>query len=257
MLTLLSPAKSLDFETPSPTGKATQPQLLDDSSVLVEAMRDFTAKELSSLMKISGRLGALNFRRFEAWSLPFTKDNAKQAIVAFQGDVYVGMDAGSFSTEEFAFAQKHVRILSGLYGVLRPLDLIQPYRLEMGTRLENDRGKNLYEFWGDRITDRLNRDLRSQKSGVVVNLASVEYFKSVNVDKLDADIVSPVFRDERNGTYKIISFYAKKARGMMTGWMVRNGIDDPKKLKGFDVAGYRYSEEMSEPGKPTFIRDEK
>ena len=220
MLTLLSPAKTLDFETPPVSGISTQPALLDHAEVLVEEIRDLSAADLSNLMSISDRLGALNHRRFAEWQTPFDKTNAKQAVLAFKGDVYQGMDAESFSTDDFRFAQKHVRILSGLYGVLRPMDLIQPYRLEMGTRFQNERGRNLYEFWGDHITNELNRQLKAIKSGTVVNLASNEYYNSVNESALNADVVTPVFKDLKNGTFKVISFYAKKARGVMTAWMM-------------------------------------
>ncbi|MGA7305881.1 MAG: peroxide stress protein YaaA, partial [Rhodothermales bacterium] len=254
---LLSPAKTLDFKRPAPTTSATKPAMLERSEVLVDTLRDFSARRLSSLMNISPQLGALNRERFGNWHTPFTKDNAKQALFAFKGDVYVGLDAESLSEEDLKYAQKHVRILSGLYGALRPLDLIQPYRLEMGTKLKNVRGKDLYQFWGDDIVEALNRQLKSLKSSTVVNLASVEYFKSVNTDALKAEVVSPVFLDLKNGTYKIISFYAKKARGFMSAWIVRNRIEDPKKLRKFDVAGYRYSAELSEPGKPAFVRDQK
>ncbi len=254
MLTVLSPAKTLDFDTPAVTNTSTQPALLEDSEVLVDELRTLSPAKISALMSVSDKLGVLNRNRFKNWHTPFTRDNAKQAVLAFKGDVYRGLDAESFSADEFKFAQKHVRILSGLYGVLRPLDLMQPYRLEMGTRFANERGKDLYAFWGDRITAALNKQLKALKTNTLVNLASVEYFKSVNEDALKADIIAPVFLDEKNGTFKIISFHAKKARGLMTGWIVRNQIDDPKKLKKFDVAGYRYSADMSEPGKPTFLR---
>lgn len=254
MLTVLSPAKTLDFDTPPVTGTSTQPALLEESAVLVEELRALSPAKISALMSVSDKLGVLNRNRFRNWQTPFTPENAKQAVLAFKGDVYRGLDAESFSADEFRFAQKHVRILSGLYGVLRPLDLMQPYRLEMGTRFTNERGKDLYAFWGDRITKTLNKQLKALKSDTLVNLASVEYFKSVDEDALKADIVAPVFLDEKNGKYKIISFHAKKARGLMTGWIVRNQIDDPKKLNKFNVAGYRYSADMSEPGKPTFLR---
>jgi hypothetical protein len=231
--------------------------MLDQAQILVDEIRDLSAVDLSKLMSISERLGSLSHRRFAEWSTPFDKTNAKQAVLAFKGDVYVGLDADSFSDADFKFAQKHLRILSGLYGVLRPLDLIQPYRLEMGTRFENERGPNLYEFWGDRITDDLNNQLKSLKSKTVVNLASNEYFKSVNTDALKADVVAPVFKDLKNGTYKVISFYAKKARGIMSAWIIQNRIDNPNELTGFDGWGYRHSAEMSEPGEPLFVRDEK
>ncbi len=257
MLTLISPAKSLDFETPAITKSTTQPAMLDRSEMLVDEIKSLSAMELSALMSISDRLGALNQKRFANWHTPFTKSNSKQAILAFKGDVYRGLDAESFSTDDFSFAQKHLRILSGLYGVLRPLDLIQPYRLEMGTRFKNERGKDLYEFWGDDITDQLNRQLKSLKSRTVINLASKEYFNSVNSSALNADIVSPAFKDLKNGTYKIISFYAKKARGLMAAWIVQNRIEDAKQLNKFEVAGYRYSPDLSWPSEPTFVRDRK
>ena len=256
MLTVLSPAKTLDFETPPVTTTATQPSMLENSHLLVSQLRKMSAGQLSSMMSISEKLGELNRARFRSWSLPFTPSNAKQSVLAFKGDVYRGLEAESFSKEEFRFAQKHVRILSGLYGVLRPLDLIQPYRLEMGTRLQNDRGSNLYDFWGDDIAKALNKQLRSLKSSTLVNLASAEYFKAVNPSVLRADVVAPTFLDLKNGKYKVISFYAKKARGMMTAWIVRNRITDLKQLTKFKVAGYRHSADLSAPGQPAFIRDE-
>jgi cytoplasmic iron level regulating protein YaaA (DUF328/UPF0246 family) len=206
-------------------------------------------------MGISEKLGALNRDRYSAWRTPFTKTHAKQAILAFKGDVYRGLDAESFSADDFKFAQKHLRILSGLYGVLRPLDLILPYRLEMGTMLKNDRGTNLYDFWGDGITTELNKQLRALKSSTVVNLASVEYFKSVNDEALDADVLTPTFLDQKNGQYKIISFYAKKARGLMASWIIRNRVTDQKQLRKFKVGGYAYSAELSTSDQPTFVRD--
>jgi cytoplasmic iron level regulating protein YaaA (DUF328/UPF0246 family) len=256
MLTVLSPAKTLDFETLPKTKTASQPVLLDQSEILVDQLRGMTGAKLSKLMGISDKLGELNRERFGQWETPFTKTNSKQAVLAFKGDVYRGLDAESFSEDDFKFAQQHLRILSGLYGVLRPLDLIQPYRLEMGTKLKNDRGANLYDFWGDRITDALNKQLGTLKSSTLVNLASVEYFTSVNEGNLTADVVAPTFLDEKNGKYKIISFYAKKARGLMAAWIVQKRIDDAKKLRAFKVAGYRYSAHLSSPGKPAFIRDE-
>lgn len=257
MLILLSPAKTLDFETPALTKTATQPVLLEESQVLVDSLKQMSAKKLSALMNISPQLGALNRDRFNSWETPFTRDNAKQAVLAFKGDVFIGLDADSFSEADLKYAQDHLRILSGLYGVLRPLDLIQPYRLEMGTRFKNVRGKDLYEFWGNGITELLNKQLKKLKTGTVMNLASVEYFKSVKPDELDGDVISPAFLDLKNGTYKIISFYAKKARGYMTSWIIRNRVEDPKQLKKFKEQGYRHSAELSEPGKPAFVRDEK
>jgi len=231
--------------------------MLDRSQLLVDALKDLSAEKVSALMGISDKLGALNHERFANWHTPFTRTNAKQAVLAFKGDVYRGLDVESFSADDFRFAQKHLRILSGLYGVLRPLDLIQPYRLEMGTRFQNELGKDLYAFWGDDIAEHLNDQLRSLNSDTVVNLASIEYFKSVNTTALNADVVSPAFKDLKNGNYKVISFYAKKARGIMAAWIVQNRIEDAQQLKEFDVAGYRYNADLSTTDEPAFVRDEK
>jgi cytoplasmic iron level regulating protein YaaA (DUF328/UPF0246 family) len=256
MLILISPAKTLDFETPAVTKTATQPVFLNESQLLINDLQKLTPGKVSSLMGISEKLGNLNFERFMEWHTPFTPKNAKQAAMAFKGDVYTGLEAEKLSADELKFAQQHLRILSGLYGVLRPLDLIQPYRLEMGTKFANARGKDLYEFWGDRITTELNGQLKKLKSNVVVNLASNEYFKAVNPKALNARLVTPVFKDLKNGNYKIISFYAKKARGLMSAWIIKKGISDPKDLKKFNVAGYRYNAELSKPNAPVFTRDE-
>ncbi len=255
MLILISPAKTLDFETPVKARSATQPEFLPQSEALISELQALTPDGVSSLMNISEKLGLLNFERFMDWHTPFTRENARQAVFAFKGDVYTGLDAGQFSTAELKFAQKHLRILSGLYGVLRPLDLIQPYRLEMGTKFGNARGKDLYEFWGTAITESLNKQLKSLKANTAVNLASNEYFKAVHKRQLDAEIISPVFKDLTNGKYKIISFYAKKARGQMAAWIIRRGITEAKQLKKYRVAGYSYCADMSTPAMPTFIRD--
>ncbi len=256
MLILVSPAKTLDYETPAAVRTATQPALLEESQLLIDQLQGMTPDGISSLMGISEKLGNLNFERYIDWHTPFTKSNAKQAALAFKGDVYTGLAAEQFSAEEFKFAQKHLRILSGLYGVLRPLDLMQAYRLEMGTKLVNARGKDLYEFWGDQITENLNKQLRSLKSDTVINLASNEYFKAVNNKQLNAEIISPAFKDLKNGNYKIISFYAKKARGLMAAWIIKKGLDDPSQLNKFRSEGYRYSADLSTPLQPVFIRDE-
>ena len=255
MLILLSPAKTLDFETPATTRTATQPALLGESEILVGKARGLTPRKLSSLMGISDKLADLNYERFIDWHLPFTKQNAKQAALAFKGDVYTGLEAEKFSADDWKFAQQHLRILSGLYGVLRPLDLMQPYRLEMGTKFANPRGKDLYTFWGTQITDELNKQLKKLKSELVVNLASNEYFKAVDKKQLNAEIVAPAFKDLSKGKYKIISFYAKKARGQMAAWIIRNGITDASDLKKFKEAGYRYSAAESRAGQPVFLRD--
>ena len=254
MLILISPAKTLDFETPAETSRATQPVFLEHSEQLIKELQQLPPDGISKLMSISSKLGNLNHERFMNWHVPFTKDNAKQSVLAFKGDVYGGLEAEGFSASDFRYAQKHLRILSGLYGVLRPLDLIQPYRLEMGTKFTSQQGKDLYQFWDDSITVELNKLLKSLKSDVVVNLASNEYFRAVHRKELQADVVSPAFKDLKNGKYKIISFYAKKARGQMARWIIQNGISDVKQLKKFRVANYRYSADLSTPHEPTFIR---
>jgi cytoplasmic iron level regulating protein YaaA (DUF328/UPF0246 family) len=245
MLILISPAKTLDFETASITKVHTQPEFLKESRQLVSELKKLTPAELSSLMKISDKLGVLNFLRFNEWETPFTLNNAKQALLAFKGDVYTGIDAESFGSQDLKFAQKHLRILSGLYGVLKPLDLIQSYRLEMSTYFESKKGKGLYEFWGSKITDQINQDLKASKSKYLINLASNEYFKSLQADAINAEIIAPVFKDFKNGKYKIISFYAKKARGLMSAYIVKNKLRNPEGLKAFNANGYKYSKSES------------
>jgi cytoplasmic iron level regulating protein YaaA (DUF328/UPF0246 family) len=205
-------------------------------------------------MGISDKLGVLNYDRYQEWSTPFTEDNAKQAVLAFNGDVYTGLDANSFKADEFKFAQKHLRILSGLYGLLKPLDLMQPYRLEMGTKFANQRGKDLYQFWGETITEALNKQLKSVKSDVLVNLASNEYFKSVKPKLLNAEVITPVFKDWKGDKYKIISFYAKKARGLMAAYIIKNKLTDVEAIKGFDYEGYCFNEGMSSAKEWVFTR---
>ncbi|OZY87239.1 peroxide stress protein YaaA [Cellvibrio mixtus] len=256
MLHVISPAKTLDFETPSPTAIHTQPQFLDQAQLLINDLRRLPPAQVSQLMSISEKLGQLNAQRFLEWQPPFTPHNAKQAVVAFKGDVYTGMAAETYSASDFEFAQQHLRILSGLYGLLRPLDLIQPYRLEMGTGFANPRGKNLYHFWGDIITDQLNAELEGQRERVLVNLASTEYWGAVNSKKLHADVITPVFKDQKNGKYKIISFFAKKARGMMSAYIVQNQLTQVEQIKGFDTAGYAYNKAMSSPTEWVFTRAE-
>jgi len=254
MLIVISPAKTLDFETKPVAKKATQPQFLDQSQELINTLQGYSSARIGKLMGISQKLSVLNRERFQAWSRPFKKSNAKQAVLAFKGDVYQGLDAESFSEEDFAYAQDHLRILSGLYGALRPLDLIQPYRLEMGTKLKNQAGHNLYDFWGDDITKKLNQQLKKAKSDTLLNLASNEYFKSVNKKELKAEIVTPVFKDWKNGKYKMISFFAKKARGQMSAWVIQNQVEKVADLKKYKVAGYKYSAKESEPNGPVFLR---
>lgn len=256
MISVLSPAKTLDMESPACVKTFTQPDFVEDSAELIELLRGKSEAEIGKLMGISEKLAALNAERYQVWDRTFTEANAKQALLAFRGDVYTGMDADSFSAKDFDYAQKHVRILSGLYGMLRPLDLMQAYRLEMGTRLETERGRNLYDFWGNDITEGLNRDLAASKTKLLLNLASQEYFKAVRPAGLDAEVITPVFKDEKKGTFKIISFYAKKARGMMAAFQVKNRIEKIDDLKAFDTAGYYYVEDESSERELVFYRDE-
>jgi cytoplasmic iron level regulating protein YaaA (DUF328/UPF0246 family) len=256
MLLLISPAKTLDFETPAPTTEFTQADFLKQSKQLINELRVLAPHDISTLMSISDKLGVLNFDRFVNWKTPFKPTNAKQALFAFQGDVYTGMQADTFSEEDIQFAQQHLRILSGLYGLLRPLDLMQAYRLEMGTSFANSRGKNIYEFWGETITSAVNKQLNELQSSVVINLASNEYFSAVKPRLLKAEIITPVFKDKKNGQYKIISFFAKKARGMMSAYIIQNRIVEPKAIKQFDVAGYSFNAAMSSEREWVFTRAE-
>lgn len=256
MLVVLSPAKNLDYDSHVPTNTATQPALMDDTVKLVERSRELSPAQLGSLMSISDKLAVLNAERFADFSLPFTVDNARQALFAFNGDVYSGLDAYSMQPATLEYAQAHLRILSGLYGVLRPLDLMQAYRLEMGTKLDNERGKDLYAFWGDIITHALNKALAAQGDNVLVNLASNEYFKSVKKKQLDGMIITPQFKDKKNGQYKVISFYAKKARGAMARFILENQVEDVAGLQAFNWQGYYYSEEDSTQTAPVFLREE-
>lgn len=258
MIFVISPAKALDFDTPPVTDVFTQPDYLPEAAELIEVLRPLTPPDVAKLMDLSDQLATLNVARYAEWAPPFTPANAKQAVLAFDGDVYEGLAAKTLSAEELAYAQQHLRILSGLYGMLRPLDLMQAYRLEMGTRLANPKGKNLYAFWGMKQTEALNGLLRAEREagrlGVLVNLASEEYFKSVKTNKLDGQLVSPVFEDWKGGRYKIISFYAKRARGLMCRYAIQNRIEDVEGLQGFDLEGYACAPEASEPGRPVFRR---
>ena len=255
MLTVISPAKTLDYDTPPVTSRHTLPQYLDDSQQLIEQLRELSPAQISELMHLSDKLAGLNAARFGSWTPDFTPANAKQALLAFKGDVYTGLDAQSLGEDDFSYAQDHLRMLSGLYGLLRPLDLMQPYRLEMGTKLANARGKDLYAFWGTRISEWLNEALAEQGDDVLLNLASNEYFSAVKRSTLNARIINTEFKDLKNGQYKIISFYAKKARGMMSRFVIEERINDPAALKQFDVQGYRYSAEQSKPDNLVFLRD--
>jgi len=256
MLILISPAKTLDYQSPLATERFTQPALLEHSQQLIKTARTLSAPQIKKLMGISDKLADLNATRFHDWQPDFTPENARQALLAFKGDVYTGLQAETFSDADFDFAQQHLRMLSGLYGVLRPLDLMQPYRLEMGIRFENERGKDLYQFWGDIITDTLNEALAEQGDEIVVNLASDEYFRAVKPKKLNARIIKPVFLDEKNGTFKVISFYAKKARGLMSRYIIEQRLTKPEQLTGFDREGYFFDEAASTPDELVFKRHE-
>jgi cytoplasmic iron level regulating protein YaaA (DUF328/UPF0246 family) len=245
MLIVLSPAKTLDYDTPPTTDVHSRPDFIKHSAELIDTLRTLSPAQIGSLMQISDALAVLNAGRYASWSPKFTAKNAKQAVLAFNGDVYEGLDARSLSARQLDYMQSHIRILSGLYGVLRPLDRMQPYRLEMGTRLANPRGKDLYAFWGELVTGALNEVLAGQKSKVVVNLASEEYFKAVKPKLLNAPVVTPVFEDWKNGKYKVISFYAKRARGLMARYAAVKRITQPEKLKAFDVEGYAFDERGS------------
>ncbi|MFL9815357.1 peroxide stress protein YaaA [Stutzerimonas sp. VN223-3] len=255
MLMVISPAKTLDYDTPPTTKRFTQPEHLDHAQQLIDQLRDLSPQQVSELMHLSDKLAALNVARFGGWIAEFTPDNAKQALLAFKGDVYTGLNASDFSEQDFDFAQKHLRMLSGLYGILRPLDLMQPYRLEMGTKLANARGKDLYAFWGERISGWLNEALASQGDDVLLNLASNEYFGAVKRKALNARVIDVDFKDLKNGQYKIISFYAKKARGLMSRYVIKERIEQPEQLKNFAYDGYRYSPDDSSTDHLVFLRD--
>jgi len=258
MLIVLSPAKSLDYETPVRVKKSTLPDFVSESAKLIADLKTLSPQAVAKLMGLSDPLAALNAGRFRDWSTKFTEKNSKQAIFAFNGDVYEGFDAATLNSKAIDFAQDHVRILSGLYGLLRPLDLMQPYRLEMGTAFKNARGKDLYAFWGDRITNAVKQQLASQKKNpFLLNLASEEYFKVLQPKELGFPVIAPVFQDAKDGKYKIISFYAKRARGLMARFAVENRIADPVDLRDFNLEGYRFSANESKPDRPVFRRAEK
>ena len=256
MLALISPAKNLDYVSPLVTSRNSTPEFLDDAEELIKRLKPLSTKKIGNLLNLSDRLSTLNSERYQAWQRPFTPENARPAILAFNGDVYAGLDAKSLNDDDFSYAQKNLRILSGLYGLLKPLDLMQAYRLEMGTIFAHPRGKNLYAFWGNKITEKINEVLSEQDSRIIVNLASAEYFKSVHTKLIQAKIVTPQFRDEKNGQYKVISFYAKKARGTMAAYLIKNRIRSMADLSGFRTAGYYYSDRDSSDTKPVFLRDE-
>ncbi len=254
MQILISPAKTLDFETPSPTTKYTQPHYLNHSAQLIDICRKLTAENLIELMKISPKLAELNVERFKRWQQPFNLENAKQAIFALKGEVYQHLDANTLCESDIDFAHTHMYILSGLYGLLRPLDLIQPYRLEMGVKLPNPKGKNLYAFWKDTLTNDLN--LAVPKDDFILNLASQEYFKAIDTKKLQAKIITPIFKDEKNGRYKVISFFAKRARGRFARWAIQNQLKHIEQLTAFNSAGYTFTPSQSTDTSLVFQREE-
>ena len=255
MIILLSPAKTLDYETPSINIPHTIPNLLSNSKKLIKNLKEKKPEEISNLMNISDKLATLNSDRYKSWKgLKEKSNNSKQAIFVFKGDVYQGLDIDSFGKKDLEYSQNHLRLLSGLYGLLRPLDIIEPYRLEMGTKLKTNKGKNLYEFWGQEICNEIIKDLKSLISNTIINLASNEYFDSVKDIKNTANVISPVFKDFSKGKYKIISFYAKKARGLMTAWILKNKVKD-NELKNFNVDGYYFAKDESTENSPVFLRD--
>lgn len=256
MLLLLSPAKKLDYDSPVRSTLHTQPLFVEQAAALIDVLKEKSASEIASLMKLSDALAKLNVERYAAWTPTFTQLNSRQAVLAFNGDVYEGLDAPSLSDAQLKWAQEHVAILSGLYGVLRPLDLMQPYRLEMGTRLATDQGKTLYDYWGSDIAQYLNERLEGKRAPTVLNLASEEYFKAVDLDTLKARVIQCVFQDYKNGAWKIISFHAKRARGLMARFVIENKISEPEALTGFTSAGYGYDAGSSSESKLVFRRNQ-
>lgn len=256
MLTILSPSKTQDFSNGHNHTSLThsEPALLTESKKLVKELKKKSVQDIEKLMDVSEKIAMLNYERYKNFSVPFTADNARQALLAFKGDVYTDIAIDEYSDKDFAFAQDHLRILSGLYGLLRPLDLMQPYRLEMKIPLSNPRGGNLYTFWGDRITKQLNQSLAEQQTPVLVNLASNEYFKAVDTKKLKGDVITPVFKEHKNGAYKVIAIYAKRARGKMANFIIQNSIDQPEQLKTFTDGGYEFSDSLSSGNEWVFIR---
>lgn len=244
MIVLLSPSKSLNFD-PHPHKKKSAPKLLKQSEALIDILKNKNVDDIKKLMKVSDKIATLNVERYQTFKTPFTLKNSKQALFAFTGDVYAGLEAPTFSQEDIDFANDHLRILSGLYGVLKPLDLMQPYRLEMGTKMKNEIGHDLYSFWGNQITDQLNKDLKKVKSDVIVNLASNEYYKAVKPNGLNADVYVANFKEKRNGVYKFISFSAKKARGYMAQYIIKNKLTNPEDMKSFDMDNYKFNLELS------------
>lgn len=254
MLIVLSPAKTLDFDIQPQAEVFTQPQFLEQAAELVENLKQYTPPQLQKVMKINAKLAELNVQRYADWHMPFNSGNAKPAVLVFKGEVYNGLKADTFSADDLQYSQNHLRILSGLYGVLRPLDLMQPYRLEMGIKLKTKKGIDLYKYWGDQITEDINHTLKETGQKYLINLASDEYFSAINQQKLDAEVVTPVFKDFKNGVYKFMTVYGKKARGMMARYIIANRIADVEHIKLFDEEGYYFNHQMSEGKTLVFTR---
>ncbi len=252
---IISPAKKIDSNIKTVISTFTNIRFPNETALLAKTLKSKSRKELEELMNISSSLAKLNYDRYQNWHYPYTKEEACRAIFAFKGDVYSTMNAESLTNKNIEFAQQHLSILSGLYGLLRPLDLILPYRLEMGTKLHNSKGDNLYRFWGDKITSLLNQDMTESKSKILINLASNEYFKSINTKKLEVRIVTPIFKNSKNGEYKIISIFAKKARGLMTRYIIKNEITNPEELLGFSDDDYYFNSNLSTADQPVFTRE--
>lgn len=254
MIAIISPAKTLDFDSEVEIKKYSDPDFLDESEELIQELQKFKPKEIEQLMSVNDELANLNVERFLSWKRPFKPENAKQALLAFKGQVYVGLDAKSLSESDLLFAQDHLRILSGLYGVLRPLDLIQAYRLEMGIKLKNPKGKNLYEFWGSKLADSINKELAKQKEKTLINLASNEYFKAIKPKLIQGEIITPVFKESKGNEFKVITVYAKTARGLMSRFMIKNRIQNSEDLKAFDMDGYLFNQDLSTEKEWVFTR---
>lgn len=257
MLIVVSPSKTMDYENPPKTKVFTQPDYLKNSQELITRLRQLSSSDISKLMSVSQKIADLNFDRYKTWNKKFTEKNSKQCVLAFKGDVYAGLDAESFSSKDFKFAQKNFRILSGLYGLLRPLDLMQAYRLEMGAKLDTLHGKNLYEFWGSTITEGLNAQLKKTKSDNLINLASNEYFKAVKPKELNAEIITPAFKEYKDGEYKMIGIYAKKARGLLSRYIIQNQLTNPEDMKSFHEEGYKFNKKLSKGNTWVFSRNRK
>lgn len=254
MIIIISPAKTLDFKSEVQTKKYSKPDFLEDSKELIDELRKLNPKDIVRLMKVNNEIASLNFERNLSWRLPFTEDNAKQALLAFKGQVYVGLDARSLREEDLFFAQDHLRILSGLYGILRPLDLIQAYRLEMGIPLKNPKGNNLYEFWGSKISDSINYELSTQRENTLINLASNEYFKAIKPKQINGNIITPVFKELKGNELKVVTVYAKTARGLMSRFIIENKIENSSDIKAFDAGGYLFNQDLSTEKEWVFIR---